>query len=156
MREDWEDINEMLYFQYLLYVPKIINIDLISRHHDNPLAGHLGIKKTQKLVAQKYYQSTFRHNVEAYIQGCDICLASKVVGYKLYEDLQSLPMPTYCWKDLSIDFIIGLSISTNLKDDSYDSILVIINWPTKIIYYEVVKITINALDLAQVVLDVAV
>ena len=35
---------------------------------------------------QKYYWLTFLHNVEAYIIGCDICLALKVVRYNLYDN----------------------------------------------------------------------
>ena len=34
---------------------EIIQTELISRHHNNPLAGHFGIEKSQKLVTQKYH-----------------------------------------------------------------------------------------------------
>ena len=49
-----------------------------------------------------------------------------------------------------------LPISTNWKGNSYDSILVIVDWLTKMIHYKPVKITINALDFAEVILDVVV
>ena len=49
-----------------------------------------------------------------------------------------------------------LPISTNWRGDSYDSILVIVDWLTKIIYYKVVKITIDAPGLAKVIIDVVV
>ena len=55
-----------------------------------------------------------------------------------------------------MDFVTRLSISTNWKNDNYDSILVIIDWLTKIIHYKPVKVTINALRLAKVILDVVV
>ena len=98
-------------YQGLLFIPKAIWTELINRHHNNSLAGHFGIKKTCKLVAQKYYWPTFHHNVEAYVKGCDICLALKVVRHKPYGDLQLLPVPTHQLKDLSMDFVIGLPIS---------------------------------------------
>ena len=41
----WEDFDGILYHQGLPYVPKIIKIELISRHHDNSLAGYFGIEK---------------------------------------------------------------------------------------------------------------
>ena len=50
----------------------------------------------------------------------------------------------------------GLPISTDWKSDSYDSILVIIDRLTKMMYYEPVKVTINASGLAEVILDVVV
>ena len=68
---------------------------LISRYHDDPLAGPFGIKKTRELLTRKYHWPTLRHNVEAYIKSCDVCLASKAVRHKPYGDLQSLPVPTH-------------------------------------------------------------
>ncbi len=76
----------MLYFQSLLYIPEIICIELINQHHNKLLASHLKIQKTQELVIQKYYWPTFYHNVEAYVKGYDIYLASKTLRYKPYRD----------------------------------------------------------------------
>ncbi len=67
-----------------------------------------------------------------------------------------MPVPTYWWKDLSIDFVIGLPISANWKGDSYDSILVIIDRLTKMVHYVPVKVTIDTLGLAEVIIDIIV
>ena len=69
---------------------------------------------------------------------------------------QALPIPTYQWKNLSMDFVTRFPILTDWKSKSYDSILVIVNWLTKIIHNEPVKFTINALGLAKVIFDVVV
>ena len=74
---------------------KIVKIKLINSHHNNLLAGNFGINKTQELITQKYYWSILRRNVEAYVIGCDICFALKVVKHKLYGDLQLLPVVIY-------------------------------------------------------------
>ena len=50
----------------------------------------------------------------------------------------------------------GLPILTDWKGESYDSILVIVDWLTKMVHYEPVKVTINAPGLAEVILDVVV
>ena len=97
-----------------------------------------------------------RHDVKDYVWGCDICLASKAVRHKPYGDLQSLPILTHRWKDLSMDFVTGLSILTDWKEDSYDSILVIIDWFTKMVHYKPVKVTIDAPGLAEVIINVVV
>ena len=55
-----------------------------------------------------------------------------------------------------MDFIMDLSISTDWKGESYDSILVIVDRLTKIVHYEPVKVTINASGLVKVILDVVV
>ena len=49
--------------------------------------GHFGIKKTRELLARKYYGPTRRHDVQAYVKGCDVCLASKAVRHKPYGNL---------------------------------------------------------------------
>ena len=151
-----EDFDGILYHQGLPYVLEIIKIEQISRHYDDPPAGHFGIEKMQELVARKYYQETLRHNVEFYVRGCNVCLASKTIRHKPYGNLQQLPVPTYCWKDLSMDFVMGLPQSADWRGNGYDQILVIVNWLMKMIYYELVQTTITALALAKVILNIVV
>ena len=52
-----------------------------------------------------------------------------------------------------MDFMIGLSLSADWKDNNYNLILVIVGQLTKIVYYKLVKVTIVALELAEVILD---
>ena len=90
------------------------------------------------------------------MKGCDICLASKAVRHKLYGYLQSLVVLTQRQKNLSIDFVMGLPVSTDQKGDSYDSIFVIVNRLTKMVHYKPVTVTINAPGLAEVIINVVV
>ena len=53
--EDCKNIKQVLYYQDLPYIPKVIHLELISRYHNNSLAGYFGIEKTWKLIAKKYY-----------------------------------------------------------------------------------------------------
>ncbi len=55
-----------------------------------------------------------------------------------------------------MDFVTGLPVSTNWKDEIYDSILVIVNRLTKMVYYEPVKVTIDAPALAKVIIKAVV
>ena len=154
--EGWKNVEGGLQFQGLPYVPEIIRFEVISCHHNDPLVGHFGIDKTRELVGRKYYWPSLRRDVESYVRGCDVCLASKAVRHKPYGDLQSLPVPTHRWKDLSMDFVTGLPLSADWKGNSYDSILVIVDQLTKMVHYKPVKITIDAPELAEVILDVVV
>ena len=90
------------------------------------------------------------------MRGYDICLVSKAAKHKLYSDLQFLSIPTHQWKNFLIDFVMKLPVSTDWKGESYDSILVIVDWLTKMVHYEPVKVTIDALRVAEVILDVVV
>ena len=75
----WEDVEGVLQYQELPYVPEIIRSEVISRHHDDLLAGHFGIDKTRELVGRKYYWLSLRRDVESYVRGCNVCLTSKTV-----------------------------------------------------------------------------
>lgn len=55
-----------------------------------------------------------------------------------------------------INFVIRLLILTNWKSKTYNSILIIINWLIKIIYYKLVKNTINTAGLAKVTFNMIV
>ena len=129
---------------------------MISRHYNDPLAGRFGIDKTRELVGRKYYWLSLRKDVKNYIRGCDVCLALKTVRHKPYGDLQSLPIPTHRWKNLLMNFVTGLPLSANWKSNNYDSILVIVDRLTKMIYYEPVKVTIDVPGLAEVIINVVI
>ena len=55
-----------------------------------------------------------------------------------------------------MDFVTGLPVSTNWKGETYDSILVIVQWLPNMVNYESVKVTIDAPGLAEVIIDVVV
>ncbi len=44
--EGLEVIEEVLHYQGLPYVPKVISLELINRHHNDFLENYIGIKKT--------------------------------------------------------------------------------------------------------------
>lgn len=151
-----KDANKVLNQENLPYVLDVLQIKLISRNYNDLLADHFGINKMQKLIIQKYYRPTFWANLEIYIKCCDICLSSKAMKHKPYNDLQLLLILTQWWKDLLIDFVTGLSISTNWKRDNYNLILVIVDWLTKMINYKSIKMTIDALGLLKVIQNLVV
>ena len=53
-----------------------------------------------------------------------------------------------------MDFVTDLPISADKKGDSYNLILVIVNWLTKMVYYKPVKVTIIVLGLAKLIINV--
>ena len=103
----------MLQYRGFSYFLEIIRSEVISRHHNDLLIKHFGIDKTRELVGWKYYWPSLRRDVETYVRGCDVCLALKAVRHKPYDDLQSLPISTHWWKELSMDFVIGLPLSSD-------------------------------------------
>ena len=47
------------------------------------------------LIDRKYYWPNLKKDIEAYVKGCDICLALKAIKHKLYSNLQALPILIY-------------------------------------------------------------
>ena len=84
---DWNDVDGVLHYQGLFHIPEMIQTELISRHHDDPLAGYFDIKKTRELIAQKYYWPTLCCDVKNYVRGCNVCLTLKAIQHKPYGDL---------------------------------------------------------------------
>ena len=95
LKKGWAEVDRVLHFQGLLYLPEIIRIEKISKYYDNPLARYFGTKKTRKLLARKYDSPTLQADINAYVKGYDVCLASKAVRHKLYRDLQSFLVSTH-------------------------------------------------------------
>ena len=54
------------------------------------------------------------------------------------------------------DFVTRLPVSTKWKGEIYDSILVIIDWLTKMVYYKSVNVIINAPGLVGVIIKAVV
>ena len=79
LAKDWQNINGMLHHQGLSYVPEIIRAELISRYHNDPLAGHFCIEKIHELISQKYHWLMLCNDVEDYVKRCDVYLALKAV-----------------------------------------------------------------------------
>ena len=84
LKSGYEEVDGVLHHQGLPFVPETIRTELISRHHNDSLAGHFGIDKTRELVGRKYYWPSLRKDVKDYVRGCDICLATKNVRHKPY------------------------------------------------------------------------
>lgn len=80
-------MKNIFYYQNLLYIFEIICYKIINSYYNNPLADHFGIKKTKKFIASKYFWLIIHQDIKAYIKDCNICLASKTVCHKLYENL---------------------------------------------------------------------
>jgi hypothetical protein len=73
--------------------------------------------------------------IARYVARCDTCRCVKAIHMKTAGPLQSLPIPTWKWEDISMDFIVGLPRTTK----GCDSIWVIGDRLTKIAHFLPVK-----------------
>jgi hypothetical protein len=78
-----------------------------------------------------FWRAKMKTEIARYVARCDTCKRVKAIYMKTAGPLQSLPIPTWKWEDISMDFIVGLPRTTK----GYDSIWVIVDRLTKIAHF---------------------
>jgi hypothetical protein len=53
----------LIYLRGLIYIPKYIRSEIIARHHDDPMHGHIGTEKTAEAISRNYYFPNIRRKV---------------------------------------------------------------------------------------------
>lgn len=99
-----------------------------------PTAGHGGIQKTYKAIAEVFYWKGMRKKVITFIKGYQVCQKVKYSTDKKSGLLQPLPIPDRPWTDLTMDFIIGLPNSKGCV-----AVLVIVDCFTKYAHFNPLK-----------------
>ena len=92
-----------------IYVPHDTDLKLRILHecHDVPHSGHLGREKTFVQVTNEFWWPHLYRWVANYIRSCEQCqrVKSSASGSA---PLKPLPIPSECWKSVSLDFFFGL------------------------------------------------
>lgn len=83
-------------------------------------------------------------------------MSNKVQRHKPYSSLQSLPVPTHKWKDLSMDFVTEVPKSKDWRGIEYNSIFVIVDRLIKMVHYLSVLITLDVEQLAEVLIEAVI
>jgi hypothetical protein len=83
---------------------------------DIVLAQQRSMKMYQDLK-QNFWWTRMKRKIAKYVSKCDICQRVKASHLKAVGILQPLPIPSWKWEDISMDFIVGLP-NTSLRHDS--------------------------------------
>ena len=124
----------MIYFKGRLYVlaNKQLREALLKQYHDAPAAGHQGIEKTLERIRRTYYFPGMAKLIKEYVLSCDSCFRNKTHRHKEYGRIGEIPTPTQKGQQITLDFITGLSDSTDpITNVNYDGILTVVDRLTK-------------------------
>jgi hypothetical protein len=79
--------------------------------HTSPVGGHFGFLKTYYRFKKDFFWDGLKTDVQRFIVECLVFQQNKVETIKTPGLLQPLAIPSQCWEEVSMDFIIGLSKS---------------------------------------------
>lgn len=115
-----------LFYDGRLYVPDNLKLrrQIVSDHHDTPVAGHPGILATSRSVRASYWWPGLSSFVRHYVDGCATCQQFKISTHPTKPSLYPIPSASpRLFGSLGIDFMTDLPLS----EDGSDSIMVVVD-----------------------------
>ena len=108
----------------------MLRAEIIRLHHDTPVGGHGGQWKIVELVTRNFWWPGVTKEVKQYVEGCDSCQRNKNCTKQPAGKLIPNSIPERLWTHILADFITKLPLV-----QGYNSILVVVNKLTKIVYF---------------------
>ena len=104
--------NGFLLFKDKLYVPKV-KLLILDEVHKTPYLGHPCYQKTVTMLRKEYFWPNMKSEVAEYIARCLDCQQVKTEHQHPAGLLQPLPILSWKWEVISLDFITGLPRNQN-------------------------------------------
>ena len=124
---------------------------LISEHHETPMAGHLGVKKTHARLSERFVWEGMRKAVEDFVKTCDPCQRA---SDKPSEDSNvHTILARHPWEVVTIDFMCGF---TPAKQTKHTSVVVITDKFTRQIHLRSCPLNPSAQETVQYFLEMVV
>jgi hypothetical protein len=145
------DHHGVLWFNNHIVVPKDHQLrkQILDEAHISKFSIHPGSTKMYQDLRQHFWWTRMKREIAKYVSECDTYQRVKASHLKASGTLQPLLIPSWKWKDISMDFIVGLP-NTSQK---HDSMWVIIDRLTKTAHFLPVHTTYLAKKYAEVYLD---
>jgi hypothetical protein len=94
LEKHWRIVDNILYYNYRIFIPTEFQSDLLHDNHSTPAAGHLGFQKTLNQISKIYYWPTMRLDCYNFTKNCDRCQLTKISTDPKRAMLQALDIPT--------------------------------------------------------------
>src|SRR6266498_261892 len=117
--------DSSMFYNGRLYIPDNLGLrcQIVSDHHDTPMAGHLGALAMSHSIRTSYWWPGLSSFVSSYVQGCAICQQFKVRTQPQRPSLVLIPsLSERIFGQVGIDFMTDL-----LPSDGFDSIIVVVD-----------------------------
>jgi len=139
-----------MYKEGKVYVPRDdkLRAEIIRLHHDTPVEGHGGQWKMVELVTHNFWWLGITKEMKQYVEGYNICQRNKNHTEQLVGKLMPNSILEKPWMQISADFITKLPLA-----QEYNSILVVVDRLTKMVYFILTTEKTSAEGLARLLRD---
>jgi hypothetical protein len=146
-----QDRKGVLWFEDRLVVPKnpALRKKILDEAHLSKFSMHPGSNKMYHDLRSLYWWTRMKREIAKYASECDTCQRIKANHLKVAGTLQPLPIPSWKWEDLSMDFIVGLPNTSR----HHDSIWAIMDRLTKTAHFLPMHTTHRAEKYAEIYID---
>jgi hypothetical protein len=146
-----QDNKGTLWFGDRLVVPKNPELrkKILDEAHLSKFSMHPDSNKMYHDLRSLYWWTRMKREIAKYISECDTCQRVKASHLKVAGTLQPLPIPSWKWEDICMDFIVGLPNTSR----HHDSIWVIVDRLTKTAHFLPVHTTHRAEKYAEIYID---
>jgi hypothetical protein len=105
-----KDDQGIIWFNDRIVVPKDAEVrqQILDEAHLSRYSIHPESTKMYQGLKQHYWWTKMKIEIARYVARCDTYRLVKAIHIKTAGPLQSLPIPTWKWEDISMDFVVGL------------------------------------------------
>jgi len=131
------DERGILWFGKRLVVPKnsVLRKKILDEAHESQFSINPGSNKMYQVLKQKLWWTRMKRKIARYVAECDVCQRVKAEHLKPAGTLQPLPITSWKWENISMDFITELPHTLH----GYNSIWVIVDRLTKSTHFRPVR-----------------
>jgi hypothetical protein len=113
-----QDSKGVLWFEDRLVVPKNPELrqKILDEAHLSKFSMHPDSNRMYHDLKSLYWWTRMKREIAKYVSECDTCQRIKASHLKVAGTLQPLPIQSWKWEDLSMDFIVGLPNTSRHHD----------------------------------------
>lgn len=116
--------------------------------HSSPIVNHSKFQKTYECIRHSFFLEGMKKDIHTFVTKCDTFQRNKGEEMKTPWSLQPFPIPTTIWKNISMDFIVGLP-----KEGNKLVIMVVLNRLSKYAHFFSLEQTFTLAHVSQVFID---
>jgi hypothetical protein len=147
----WQSKHGLWLTNQAIVVPNFEDLrhHIIKLHHAPKYAGHPGVQKTYKAVAQNFYWPSLLKDVQVFVNSCDSCQPVKASNQQPPGLLQPLELPPRRWAHVTMDFITGLLTTL----EGHNAILVFVDKLSKMVRFAPTTTSVSSIQVARLFTD---